>query len=37
MSLMENDSFLFLMLVDSYPTQGEANVLRGVLETLALL
>ena len=37
MSPTENDSFLFLMLVDFYPTQGEANVLRGVLETLALL
>ena len=36
MSLRENDSFLFLMLVDLYPTQGEANVLRGVVETLAI-
>ena len=37
MSPTENDSFLFLMLVDLYPTQGEANVLCGVLKTLALL
>ena len=36
MGLAENDSFLFLMLVDLYPKQGEANVLHGVLETLAL-
>ena len=37
MSLTENDCFLFLMLVDLYHTQGEANVLGGVLETLGLL
>ena len=37
MSLTENYSFLSLMLVDLYPTQGEANILHGVLETLALL
>ena len=36
MGLAENDSFLFLMLVDLYPKQCEANVLHGVLETLAL-
>ena len=28
-SLTEHYSFLFLMLVDLYPTQGEANVFRG--------
>ena len=29
MSLMENVNFFFLMLIDLFPTQGEANVLRG--------